>query len=606
MNAMAAAHTCGRPSGTKGQEYMKNIVRRLRFLCAYLWKRLPGRILLLILLLVLPLNVLNIVMVRGMDGMVMERSSASAQSQMQDVLDRLKRRMDNAVRLQFYFASSDEDCIHMLNRNGDDYTQQVSRMKFYARLKTMAQITDGADAYYYLIPDGDIFLSPMLSDAGTTGRSLMAHELAEGWNGWRLIAREENTLLVYAQTGRQSSPAYGCWIALDDELNHLMADMNYEQIALRLRDRAGNEIILGDRQDAWDAGRDRVYLSAGNTMLTLEAAIAQGDILGRLDTYQRIAGAAAVISLFFLPMLYLALRRLAVIPIAELNRANQQIKNGQEDYRIAAWGTTDEFREAFGSFNAMADSLRDYRIAAYEKALEAQDMELMNLQLQIRPHFLLNTFNLMYNLTKLNEGAAVQEIIMYLSDYFRYMFREGQQLDLLPRELELIRGYIRLADMRYFGRVHAEYELDPELDYLRVPPLLLHNFVENAVKYGVRESGELHILIRGEYRERDGEDVFQISNDGSGMPPEILERNRRILSGELVPENRNAHVGLFNSYRRLKYFYGEEASVTLDCEPGLLTVFTIRFPYHLDAEALEGEEAAYMERGGADAPDEME
>ena len=87
---------------------------------------------------------------------------------------------------------------------------------------------------------------------------------------------------------------------------------------------------------------------------------------------------------------------------------------------------------------------------------------------------------------------------------------------------------------------------------------------------------------------------------------EILERNRRILSGELVPENRNAHVGLFNSYRRLKYFYGEEASVTLDCEPGLLTVFTIRFPYHLDAEALEGEEAAYMERGGADAPDEME
>ena len=583
---------------------MKRTTPQFKKLWTYLWNRLPGRILLLILLLVLPLNVLNIVTVRGMNGMVMERGTASAQGQMQDALDRLKRRMDNAIRLQVYFASSDEDCIHMLNQAGDDYTMQVSRMKFYTRLKTMAQMTDGADAYFYLIPGADFYLSPSLPDAGITGRSLKEQLLAEGSSGWRLIRNEDEALMVNVQFTRRSGTAYGCWVALDDEMDHLLSDLGYQHIALRLRDTAGNEMLLGDPQTPWD-GRSAV-LSAKNTRLTLDAAIVRSEMLGKLGTYQRIAEAAAVISLFFLPLLYLALRRLAVIPIAELNRANQQIKNGQEDYRIAAWGTTDEFREAFGSFNAMADSLRDYRIAAYEKALEAQDMELMNLQLQIRPHFLLNTFNLMYNLTKLNEGAAVQEIIMYLSDYFRYMFREGLQMDLLPRELALIRGYIRLADVRYFGRVHAEFELDPELDYLRVPPLLLHNFVENAVKYGVRESGELHILIRGEYRERDGEVVFQISNDGSGMPPEILERNRRILSGELVPENRNAHVGLFNSYRRLKYFYGEKATVTLESESGEPTVFTIRFPYALDAEAIAAEEASYLEQGQVDVPDEME
>ena len=210
----------------------------------------------------------------------------------------------------------------------------------------------------------------------------------------------------------------------------------------------------------------------------------------------------------------------------------------------------------------------------------------------------------MYNLVKLNAGETVQEIILYLSDYFRYMFREGRQMELLPRELELIRSYIHMADVRYSGRVHAEYELDPELDFLRVPPLLLHNFVENAVKYGVRESGDLNILIRGEYR--DGKVMIQISNDGSGMPPDIFERNRRILSGELIPENRNAHVGLFNSYRRLRYFYGEEASVTLDCEPGVLTVFTICFPYQLDTEALGNEKALYSEQGQSNTPDETE
>ena len=162
---------------------MKNIIRRLRLLCAYLWKRLPGRILLLILLLVLPVNILNILGTRSMNSMVMERGVATAQSQMQDALVLIKRRMDNAVRLQFYFAYSDEDCIRTLNQTGDQYTLQISGMKFHARLKTMAQITDGADAYYYLIPGGDFFLSPTLADVGTTGRDLMAHELSDGWTG---------------------------------------------------------------------------------------------------------------------------------------------------------------------------------------------------------------------------------------------------------------------------------------------------------------------------------------------------------------------------------------------------------------------------------------
>ena len=586
---------------------MKHTILRIRNLLPYLWKRLPGRILLLILLLVLPLNVLSIAAMRSVNGMVLERSSLSAQAQLQDVLEHLTRRMDNAVRLQFYFESSDESCIRMLSQTEDNYTYRVSRMKFYAKLKTMAQITDGADAYFYHIQGVDFFQYSVFSDASTIGKAILEQELSKGWSGWKLIRSAEKNLLVFMQAGQPASSVYGCWIELDSVTDGLLSDLNYKTVAIRFRDRAGNEVFIGGPEDLWDseaAGRGKVFLHTGDTKLSLDLAIPRREMLGRLSIYRWLTESLAVISLCILPRLYMALRKLTVVPISELNRASKEIRKGNEAFRITAKGITDEFREAFLSFNTMADSLRDYRISAYEKELEAQDMELMNLQLQIRPHFLLNTFNLMYNLVKLNAGETVQEIILYLSDYFRYMFREGRQMELLPRELELIRSYIHMADVRYSGRVHAEYELDPELDFLRVPPLLLHNFVENAVKYGVRESGDLNILIRGEYR--DGKVMIQISNDGSGMPPDIFERNRRILSGELIPENRNAHVGLFNSYRRLRYFYGEEASVTLDCEPGVLTVFTICFPYQLDTEALGNEKALYSEQGQSNTPDETE
>ncbi len=78
-------------------------------------------------------------------------------------------------------------------------------------------------------------------------------------------------------------------------------------------------------------------------------------------------------------------------------------------------------------------------------------------------------------------------MILYLSDYFRYIFRSEKELELLPQELKLIEGYARIASVRYSGMVELAVDLDPELSYVRMPPLLLHNFIENAVKHGFRQ-----------------------------------------------------------------------------------------------------------------------
>ena len=211
-----------------------------------------------------------------------------------------------------------------------------------------------------------------------------------------------------------------------------------------------------------------------------------------------------------------------------------------------------------------------------------QKIELRNLQLQIRPHFLLNTFNLIFSLAQRKETGMIQETVIYLSEYFRYIFRSDKDLELFGKELQMIKGYIRTAAIRYSGRVEAEYEIDPELEFVRTPPLLIHNFVENAVKYGVKQKEVLHIHLEGIYDE--GTILFRIQDDGNGMPPEMLERNRSIFSGELEPQNASEHLGLYNSLKRLKYFYGEEAQIMVESENGEGTCFTIIFPYELEVD----------------------
>ena len=87
----------------------------------------------------------------------------------------------------------------------------------------------------------------------------------------------------------------------------------------------------------------------------------------------------------------------------------------------------------------MADNIKRLKIEKYEARLWRQKMELRNLQLQIRPHFLLNTFNLMYSLSQMDDRENLENTILYMADYFRYIFRSNQDLESFSLELNLIK-----------------------------------------------------------------------------------------------------------------------------------------------------------------------
>jgi two-component system sensor histidine kinase YesM len=557
------------------------------------------KIALIMVFIVLPLNVIAIVFTENAQQTIVDQESFNTQKLADYQMQQLENVMDNARALLTIFQRQDADLLIIKNENVNGYEYESSKLKFFYRLKNMAETTDGADGYFYYFPDrrdGVVY-------GNSDGKGQMVADLWDmlfrydgEWNpaGWHLYENAGQKYLIFLIVEPQL--VYGAVIRLEDVLTAAAQSTECPDIRMELSEKntgrtikrvteeetGGSGWIYFEEDSVGETGtdpgrRDAIVIrsEAKNLILTMELSRAQ--ILKNVTAPQRLLWITAVSYLFLIPLLYGVLRLLLIGPLNRINEAHRQIERGNAGYRITEMPKTEEFLELSVSFNRMMDNLERLRIEGYEKELSRQRMELRNLQLQIRPHFLLNTFNLIFTLSQRQEHGAIQRTVIWLSDYFRYIFREEKELELFSKERKLIEGYVELAKVRYGGRVTAEYELDPEMDFVRVPPLLIHNFVENAVKYGIKKDETLHIRLEGEYAE--GTVTFYIRDDGKGMTEEILERNRAMFCGEWEPECQTKHLGLYNSLRRLTYFYGEEARITVSSRLGEGTCFQVRFPY---------------------------
>ena len=106
-----------------------------------------------------------------------------------------------------------------------------------------------------------------------------------------------------------------------------------------------------------------------------------------------------------------------------------------------------------------------------------------------------------------------------------------------------------------------------------MPPLLLHNFVENVFKHAMRLGEDIHIRISA--RLEAAMAAFTIEDDGAGMDPATV----RQLNGGSFGAGTNEHIGLQNSLRRLETVYGRKGLLWVDSAPGEGTRFTIRIPW---------------------------
>ena len=184
-------------------------------------------------------------------------------------------------------------------------------------------------------------------------------------------------------------------------------------------------------------------------------------------------------------------------------------------------------------------------------ALEADLVraQLHTLRAQLQPHFLFNALQSIATLIP-REPASARRMTVQLADLLRSTLdRTGEQRVTLREELELLRRYLAIEQIRYADRLTIAYDVaDDTLDCL-VPDLLLQPLAENAVRHGIEPTPGAARLTIGARRSGDGL-MIRVEDNGRGLPPgwTLAARSGR---------------GLQMTARRLELLYGGEATLTV-------------------------------------------
>jgi LytS/YehU family sensor histidine kinase len=171
--------------------------------------------------------------------------------------------------------------------------------------------------------------------------------------------------------------------------------------------------------------------------------------------------------------------------------------------------------------------------------------ELRALQSQINPHFLFNALNTLYG-TIPREADGARHMVLNLAEIFRYFLQSDRTFVPLAQEMQIVRAYLEIEQLRLGDRLKVEFHIDDAALDVLVPVLSVQPLVENAIKHGITQSTEPgYVHVRIELR---GEEL--------GI---IVENS----SNQAIAEAAGAGVGLQNVRRRLEICYGPGATLRL-------------------------------------------
>lgn len=229
-------------------------------------------------------------------------------------------------------------------------------------------------------------------------------------------------------------------------------------------------------------------------------------------------------------------------------------ENGEGQYFESS--QIQELQEANELYKKILDQVRQLKIQVYETTIEQQKTQIEYMQLQIQPHFYINCMNLIYNMSCMGDEEGVQMMARHVSDYFRYIFRSNSNYVALEQELEHVENYLEICRLRYRMKLDYRIESSEGLEQVKIPPLLLHTFVENSVKYGSRPEGRSTICVKAQLLDIENRRfvVIEVTDEGQGFPEEVLDQLSKKC--EIVTEH-GTRVGIVNTIKRMEHIYGE-------------------------------------------------
>jgi two-component system LytT family sensor kinase len=186
------------------------------------------------------------------------------------------------------------------------------------------------------------------------------------------------------------------------------------------------------------------------------------------------------------------------------------------------------------------------------------------LQAQVNPHFLFNTLNTIAVLIRDDNRSGAVRIVEQLSDVLRRTLSRHRSNEVrLDEELDLVRQYLEIEQVRFSDRLRPVWQIAPDVAGAAVPSFAVQHLVENAIRHGIARREEAGVLTIAARRE-DHTLVVTVQDDGPG------------ISQMAAPPIGH---GLANTLERLAGLYGDRATLTVMPAAQGGTVATLRVPF---------------------------
>jgi two-component system, LytTR family, sensor kinase len=248
---------------------------------------------------------------------------------------------------------------------------------------------------------------------------------------------------------------------------------------------------------------------------------------------------------------------------------------GRYDYGIMFYRYPMELSNdlvGFTSIVCLYYYFRKFRLAQAQQLAAAQlktklaEAQLENLRLQLQPHFLFNTLNTISSVMY-EDVRAADQMVTQLSDLLRLTLRASRTHEiLLADELKITQLYLDLMQKRYEEKLRVQYAIDAALNDSLVPQLILQPLLENALRHGMKASGEAIDICVEAHRENENL-VLKIADTGTGFGP----------ADPATAFGRG--VGLSNIRDRLAQLYGENQNFSIANRASGGAEVTLRLPY---------------------------
>lgn len=354
-------------------------------------------------------------------------------------------------------------------------------------------------------------------------------------------------------------------VSYEGELYYFRAGENFTLTNLKKPEDASFKTYIKERMD-------KAQMISGYPIVTINRKTYyafSNELPNSLFQYIRLIPTEAILNstnMFFIFMLIflLVLSVICVVffigvyqmihkPLYQLTTAFEEVENGNFSVRIDPQKNSD-FSYLFCAFNDMTEKLHRLIEQDYNQKMLLQKAELKQLQAQINPHFLYNSFFMLQRMIKTEMTEESQAMANALGTYFRYLTRNSMDNVTLETEYEHAKTYAYIQGLRFAGRIEIQFEdLPVDFKNLPVPKLILQPLLENAFNYGLNNKMEGGILKVHFTHSGDALTII-VEDNGDELSDEVLNMLTDKLRDTRETSAGSEMTGLLNIQRRLSIF----------------------------------------------------